>query len=465
MKGPNPRLPETTLPIMPATARELRRLIDLRTTRNQQLQDVLLSDPAASIAVFRELSRSRPGAGEQVSDAAHAVSLMGMIPFRRLIDSLPEVDDSDDTRRTGSATAYSQAAHAALYAAALGNHKGYGKQPELSTAALLQNPAILALWSLEPESARRASNATRAGVPYETAFGAELGESLDDANRRLGEAWALPRLARQAMGDWDDFNPRPQVVKLADGLAQTTAAGWHSDQTDTYTEVLADFLDLSHDQACAWLHERVIDAARALSHLDYPLPGFEMMFMPGEIEDDDQDIPLMGGSRPHEKPAQEVATANPGKPDLHATMGAVMKRIRTEAGAGRVVFAMLNKERSRLRTRLALGGNAEDGIRRLDLDLAQKNLFTALMGKPQSLWLNSDNAAKYKGYLPASLRSLLAPQGAFIMSLFVGDRPLGLMYGDGEALSDTGYRQFRVLCHEATSALTAGSRVSPPASP
>ena len=39
-------------------------------------------------------------------------------------------------------------------------------------------------------------------------------------------------------------------------------------------------------------------------------------------------------------------------------MGALMKRIRAQTGTSRVVFAMLNKDRSRLRTRLALGGDA-----------------------------------------------------------------------------------------------------------
>ena len=46
-----------------------------------------------------------------------------------------------------------------------------------------------------------------------------------------------------------------------------------------------------------------------------------------------------------------------------------------------------------------------------------------------------------------------------MMSLFVGDKPLGLMYGDGETLNQEGYRQFRELCQEA-SALTAGSRAA-----
>ncbi len=458
MKGPNPRLANTTLPIMQETGRELRRLLGLRSTRNPQLQQVLLNDPAAAIAVFRELDQTRPGAHEQVSDAAHALSMIGIDPFRQLLERLPEVDGRTPDRplKQGPASAYSQAAHAAFYAGALSEHKGLVGNMEIPTAALLQNPAILALWATEPESALRASNAVRDGVSASQAFGAELGEPLEDANQRLARAWALPKLARQAMGDWDDFNPRPQMVKLADGLAQTTAAGWHNDDTATITALLSDFLDAGDDEATAWLHQRSTDAARALSVLDYPLPGFELMFVDEQADDEDEEdenIPVMGAWR-ERKAAPEPAPPPPAAADLHTTMAGVMRRIRSEAGAQRVVFAMLSQDHRHLRTRLALGGAEDDGLRKLNLDLAHKNLFTILIGKPQSVWLNRDNAKKYQAYLPTPLRAMLGRHGAYMMSLFVGDKPLGLLYGDGEDLSEQGYRQFRDLCREASSALS-----------
>lgn len=454
MKGPNPRLATATLPIMKKTARELRRLLDLPATRNHQLQEVLLSDPAAVIAVFKALGQTRPEARETVTDAGHAVTLIGLDPFRRLLDSLPEIEPgkNDSSVTSGAETAYSQAAHAAFYANALAEQKGPTRSLEISTAALLQNPAILALWSTDPESAQRASNAVRDGVPTNVAFGAELGEPLEEANRRLASAWALPNLAVDAMGDWDDFNPRPLMVRLADGLAQTTAASWQHEDKETYTALLSEFLGLSRDEATSWLHQQATGAARSLDGFDYPLPGFELIFMPGdhEEEDDEDDhwVPVFGARRAPPKA--------PPASDLHSTMADVMRRIREQTGSERVIFVMLNRDRSRLRTRLALGGKPDDGLRRLELGIHQKNLFTALIGKPQSLWLNLDNTKTYERFLPPTLRRMLAPQGAYMMSLFVGDRPLGLLYGDGSTLSERGYQRFRELCLEAGAALGGG---------
>lgn len=460
MKGPNHRLAKTTPPIMRKTAQELRRLLKLRSTRNQQIQDVLLSDPAAAIAVFRELECTRPGASEQVADTAHAVSLIGLDSFRRLFESLPEVEPPGARRNgtNGEASAYSQAAHAALYASALSSYGGETKNQGVPTAALLQNPAILALWCTEPESALRASNAVRDGVPANMAFGAELGEPLEDANRRLASAWSFPRLARQAMDDWDDFNPKPQIVKLADDLAQTTAASWQHEDSEALNTVLSEFLGLSQDQATSWLHQQAAEAARSLSSLDYPLPGFELIFIPNEDDDQDDDdhkVPVFGATRIRQAPrADSPAT------DLHGTMAEIMRRIREQTGGTRVIFAMLSRDASRLRTRLALGGNPEDGLRKLDLDIGQKNLFTILMGKSQSVWMNPDNTSKYQGFLPTPLRQMLGAQGAYMMSLFVKDKPLGLLYADGGSLNAQGYQQFRDLCLEASAALGGNDQVA-----
>lgn len=457
MKRLNSRLVETTLPIMQATAHELHRLLELQTTRNPQLEHVLLNDPAAAIAVFRVLGQIKPDAFETVSDAAHAVSLIGREPLRTMIHSLPalEFEVAGRALRDTAAHAYSQAAHAAHYANALASHKNAGGNHQIPTAALLQQPAVLALWADQPESAQRATNAVRDGVPFDQAFAAELGEPVEDVNRRLAEAWSLPRLARQAMADWDDFNTRPAMVKLADGLAQSSAAGWHGDTIDAMAAVLAEYLDCEDDAATAWLHEQAAEAARQLQSFDYPLPGFELLYTDDADEaadghQEDQRMPVMGAWRDRVPATTPSATS---RPDLHETMSAIMQRIRHEAGTSRVAFAMLDRSRRHLRTRLALGGHPDDPIRHLALDLAEQNLFTMLMRKPQSVWLNRGNAKKYQAYLPPELQRLFGPQGAYMMSVFADDRPLGLLYADGDALNGEGYDRFRALCREAASTL------------
>ena len=441
---------------MPATAVELDRLLELQATRTSQLQRMLLNDPAAAIAVFRTLGRLRPDACDTVSDAAHAISLIGVDPLRELIQSVPTLSRPPGGRLRESATfAYSQAAHAAHYADRLAEHAGVGQNHEVPTAALLQHPAVIALWTAAPESAQRATYAVRDGVDFEMAFSAEIGEPVEDANQRLAEAWSLPALARQSLGDWDDFNPRPQLVKLADSLAQTTSAGWHGESLAMVSVILAEYLDSDEDAAIAWLHRETVEAARRLQGFDYPLPVFELLLIDDDDEIDDGhegQVPEFGAWRTR-RPPEPTHSA---KPNLHETMADVMRRIRRESGATRVMFAMIDRERRHLKCRIALGGTAEDALRRLDVRLDERNLFSLLMSRPQSVWLNRGNARKYQAYLSRDLRAVFGPEGAFMMSIHVGDRPLGLLYADGSGLSDSGYSHFRSLCHEAAEVLSGG---------
>ena len=76
-----------------------------------------------------------------------------------------------------------------------------------------------------------------------------------------------------------------------------------------------------------------------------------------------------------------------------------------------------------------------------------------MISKPQSLWLNRDNAGRYVPYLSSALRHAINSDGAYMMSVFVNARPLGVLYADGDALDSEGYKQFRLLCQEAVKAL------------
>lgn len=441
---------------MPETAAELHRLLDLDVTRNPSLQDVLIHDPAATVALFRRLEQARPGAFEQVSEIAHAVSMIGMEPVRRMLNALPELPPIEHSPgdRAPTGLAYSQAAHAAIYAAAIADRAGMPASQALPTAALLQNPAMIALWSADPEAAQRASCALRDGVSADIAFGAEIGVSLGEANRHLAEAWALPRLARQAMAA-ETPSRSLQVVRIADKLAESTAAGWANCNETQAVGDLAAFLRIEPDQATGWLHRLAADAARTLDRFDYPLPGFELMLLPAQTDDEDEeDMPEMRFFR------SKQGESAPSRINLNDMMAGLMKQIRDETGAERVVFAMLSPDRIHLRTRLALGGDANDGIRRLNLPMARTNLFVALMSKSQSVWINTRNRAKYRNYLPGELSQHLDGDGGYVMSIFIDDQPLGLVYADRGKLSEAGYQRFRGLCMQLGRALAA-TRVPP----
>lgn len=436
----------STLPIMPATARELRTRLASRNSNNQDLQQTLLRDPAATIALYRRVEQSRPGAARDITDPAHALSMIGREPFARMVHNLPEVSGKRIDNRLFPGFAYSQSAHAAWYAQALGKAVSLGGSNESSAAALLQNPAVLALWHKDHESAARATNAVRDGVPFDVAFAAELGEPLEQANKRLARAWHFPQLAREVMGDWDPFNRLAQSVRLADMMAQTSAAGWPDAETSLQAEILEEFLGVSHDAAASWWRQTATEAARQLAALDYPLPGYELAMLPEE--ESDIEVP--------ELPRWNTQTESAKKPDPQQILAGMMRRVQNETGIERAVFGMLNRDRSEIRARMALGGDKQDPVRKFRIPTASKSLFSLLVSKQQSIWLNPGNRAKYTPLLHDIPQDATSAKGFYAMSIFARNKPIGLLYVDGGELSEQGYKRFRQLCAEVAKLLDGG---------
>lgn len=450
---------------MPHTARELKRLLGLPSTRTGLLQEVLLRDPAAAVAVVRQLGRLRPSAAEQVTDLAHALSLVGLETLPELLGPIPALSESP-SGRPNARDGYSASVHAAAYAGQLARRLGPAQDTTLATAALLQSPAVIALWSADPAAAARATSAAKRGAPGDQAWSEQLGAPLDQVNRALAEAWSFPGLARQALAQGESRSRAEQAVWLAAELARSSGAGWGHPDTGRTTRLLADFLGSEPDEAAAWLRREAVEAARALAPWGYPAPGFELLYMPGDEPPDTEaqddavapDPEAADAAAPTE-PAVSTAPAT-GASEIQALVTRFMRDIQTETGAAQVMFAMLSRDRRRLRTRLVLGIEANHGLRSLDLELGQRHLFGLLMGKPQSLWLKPDNAGRYLELLPEEQRGWLDPRGSYLMSLFAGERPLGLFYAAGAASGESGYRRFRDLC-QATAEALAGATANP----
>ena len=443
------------LPIMPATAHELKRLLSLRNTRNEHLQSVLLLDPASTIALYRRIEQIRPGAAATITDPAHAISLIGLEVFRQIVAQLPVLDNNGLNKLITPAHGYSQAAHAAWYANRLSDDIHLGNGKEIATAALLQNPAILALWHKEPDSAARASNVVRDGVPYDVAFSAELGEPLNEANRRLAQAWHFPKLARDAMGDWDPFNRQPQIVMLSSMLAQSSAAGWRTEESALNLEILEDFLNMSNEAAISHWHQITVDAARSMASLGYPLPAYELAIAEGEeFEEDvlnDPRLPEFGCRKPQ---------SSPPPVDLHNLIADIMRRMRDLSEVRRAVFILPNKTKTELKTRLALGGDKTDGIRQLKLPMAQKSIFSLLLGKQQSIWIRKENRAKFQTLIPDKVQQSIDPDGFYAMSIFANSKPIGILYADGGKQNEANYKKFRLLCQEVSQVIERKSQAA-----
>jgi HD-like signal output (HDOD) protein len=132
---------------------------------------------------------------------------------------------------------------------------------------------------------------------------------------------------------------------------------------------------------------------------------------------------------------------------LQREMTQLFRQLRADAGVERVVFAMTTSDRKSLRARFVIGADKEAPLRRFQVDLGQRSLFSAMLSKAQSFWFNADNRDKYRPAIPQSLQQAIDMQGFFASSIHFDGRPIGLIYADSSApLDQAQFDRFRRAC-------------------
>lgn len=140
-------------------------------------------------------------------------------------------------------------------------------------------------------------------------------------------------------------------------------------------------------------------------------------------------------------------------------------------GFDRAAFIMKVPKKKEMVARFFCQNEGVHQLKPFKIMLDKPHLFSLLMGKPQNIWLNDKNRAKYWNMLPANVKLALRNDSFFTVSIFSGSKPVGLMYvdkPDGE-LSEVEYKKFLGLCKLLSKGLveivqkrsaTTGSKVS-----
>ena len=81
---------------------------------------------------------------------------------------------------------------------------------------------------------------------------------------------------------------------------------------------------------------------------------------------------------------------------------------------------------------------------KLKMNVSQSGVIKNIITKPQSLWVKSANFKKYEPLLPGNFRASCQSENFFLMSLFIGKKPIGMIFCDStKKLDETMYQSFK----------------------
>ena len=358
---------------------------------------------------------------------------------------------------------------------------------EVFVATFLHNIAGMMLW-VHAEDVMWQINALvhQENLSLDEAQYLVLGFGFDQLSARLARAWKLPELVIDSLDAENIHNPRVRSVRLAIQLSRRVELGWYDEHVVQCYEEVATLLSMSVDQLVPRIHQVAREAAiesalygvTPAAALIPMLPG---RFPPPPFPPEWRDYGVTQPRERIEEARKAVRDNQPSEPDLASNSGVclvpqldvfqrvalkltrevdtlnnlndVMKEVlvglHDGVGLNRVAFAMMSRDELLLKSRFMSGVDNNAVFSHFIIHNDGKNLFSMLVKKQQSVWVNESNFSKFWPLVPPDFARMIEVESFFAMSIVVKGKAVGFFYADRHnpncRLDERAYTRFKQL--------------------
>jgi HD-like signal output (HDOD) protein len=242
------------LPVLRHTAQRLEELRDnAENVNGRVLASVILQDPLMTLRVLAYIESKRgKRQSTDITTIERALMMIGMGPFFRDFDHLPQVEESlrpYPKALLGLLKVIARARKAAHWAREWAVIRHDLDIDEITVATLLHDVAEILMWCFAPALALRVRDmqshdrTLRSTVAQAQVYNI----TLEELQLALAKTWRLPELLTTLMDRQNAEHPRVRNVTLAVDLARHSANGWDDAALPDDYSAIEDLLHLSHE--------------------------------------------------------------------------------------------------------------------------------------------------------------------------------------------------------------------------
>lgn len=445
----------------------------------------ILDDPALAAALLKKANLHRQSVNrEPLTTLSNALSHLGRSQLEQQLAQLKTLDKLGlaEQNAEGYKAAVAASCHASSLALDWALERKIHEPEEMQLAALLQCLAEMSLWchggKVMPEIEARCYGQS---MDYDQAAEQVLGCSIRALGAALANAWAMPELVVQSLElKAQDFTLATGVM-LASRLARLTQHNWQNKSTRGCLDDIAHYKGHSLSDIEPRIYQNAVALSDHFIALGLTPPArFLPMLADENYIDPKYLLNESGPATVTEKLATSASSKDegdkssfePNKTDISSELankltsirGMIKQRVKAGeliqavveaiqlSGFERVVFAVNVPEKKLLHGRFFANGVTDRLFKEFKISIAQPNIFTLLMNKPQHLWINDDNRGKFWSRIPDLVKHQLQNDSFMMMSIVTDKHSVGLMYADaidGE-LTQKKYQRFQSLCRLLT---------------
>ncbi len=423
------------LPALEIHHRQALAILENHASTVSDLADVIALDPGMSVSVYREVNGRLSRRGDRRVESVHtALGLLGDGAIADLVTSHPVLERA--VADPGLRQSYHQLTSRGYHLQAQLQHflslQGIRSVREVLSAGLLHNIGEYCACLFDHDHYRRYEAKFRqVGIDCNSAKAA-FGFDFHALGKMYAKQHFLPQLVIESLDEKIPPGRKARLIQLAADLSHQAETGWHHPAMRAVEEVCAAYLNQSPEGLEKRLQQIALDAARACPFADVLPAAARLIMLPDDAVSTPAAVPRApspgAGDNPFEQRIRSLLETN-GATQARL-LDLLMTHLHNELHLSRVVLLLVSRDRKHLGTRAGKGIDEHSPVRRLVVDLERESLLKSLLAKPQSIWVEPSTYPRFEAALPKRFREAFLHENFFLMSLFVGTRPVGLIFAD-----------------------------------
>ncbi len=423
------------LPALEIHHRRALAILENHTKTVGDLADVIALDPGMSVSLYREVNGRLRQSGDRHVESVHvALGLLGDSAIVDLVAEHPVLEKTvaDNGCRQNYHQLMSRSYHLLAQLERFIDLQGIRAVKEILSAALLHNIGEYCACLFDHDRYHRYETTFRSvGIDKNSAKSA-FGFDFHELGRLYAQQHYLPQLVIESLDENIPSGRKARLIQLAADLSHQAEVGWHHPAMRATEEVCAAYLNQSPEGFEKRLQRIALDAARACPFDDALPAAARLIMLPDDAVPRRPPAPAgpnaASGSNPFESRIRSLLDTNGAT--QAKLLDLLLTHLHDDLHLSRVVLMLISRDGAHLGTRAGKGIDEHSPVRHLVIGLERESLLKSLLAKPQAIWVEPATYSRFEASLPKRFRKAFLHENFFLKSLFIGARPVGLLFAD-----------------------------------
>ena len=458
------------IPALDANLSEIITLLD-EEHQTHNLIKYAVRDPGLILAILKKINAGRgPGSGKDVVESPQAaLSMMGSHVTQTLFREFPIAENTlkDNEQIFLFQQITNRSYHNQFQAEYWGKENGFKQLDKLQLAALLAftGELLCCIYDYEKYKDYALAGSTNEGALKIFGF------HFPELTETICESLHLPELISMLQPHTENVSQTSKLLHFTSQLCQSCEHGWYTEEVTCTFQQYIDYFKIPLDRVISKSHEVAVIASRASYITEAWQAAGRLILIKDEVwkpkpraKAAQSSTTSSDNQTPIQPKTQEAAVDKikrlVGKPGVSQSelLTACVQGLNQDAGMGIVALMLISKDKHFLQNRMTLGVDNEAPFKKFSIKIDESGLLKILLNKPMAIWINPETIIKYKKIIPPTLLSEINTNNFCAMSLFIGEKPVGIIYADRSTVSnpldDSAFNQFKQLITLASKALT-----------